>query len=96
MIKIGVSACFMYPDPTRVTFGKKTLQYLEKDMSLYLSRPGVMPILIPDLPEAELLPFLAEMDGFVFQVAVFSGDLRCLARRPLPRSIRTSHPRLRV
>jgi putative glutamine amidotransferase len=60
----------MYPDPTRVTFGKKTLQYLEKDMSLYLSRAGVMPILIPDLPESELIPFLMEMDGFVFQGGV--------------------------
>lgn len=67
MIKIGVSACFMYPDPARLVFGHKTLLYFEKDMSLYLSRSGVMPILIPDLPESELYPFLNEMDGFVFQ-----------------------------
>ncbi len=67
MIRLGVSACFMYPDPNRVVFGHKTLSYFEHDMSRYLSRPGVMPILIPDLPDEELIPFLAEMDGFVFQ-----------------------------
>ena len=67
MLKIGVSSCFMYPDPARTVFGHKTLTYLEKDMSLFLSRKGVMPILIPDLPESELIPFLAELDGFVFQ-----------------------------
>jgi putative glutamine amidotransferase len=67
MIKIGVSSCFMYPDPARAVFGHKTLLYLEKDMSLYLSREGVMPILIPDLPPEALAAFLAELDGFVFQ-----------------------------
>lgn len=67
MIYIGVSSCFMYPDPTRTVFGHKTLAYLEQDMARFLSQKGVMPILIPDLPENELIPFLSEMDGFVFQ-----------------------------
>jgi putative glutamine amidotransferase len=67
MIKIGVSACFMYPDPTRTVFGHKQLTYFEHDMSRYLSRPGVMPILLPDLPWEELEQYLNEMDGFVFQ-----------------------------
>jgi putative glutamine amidotransferase len=67
MIKIGVSACFMYPDPARAVFGHKTLIYLEKDMSLFLARKGILPILLPDLPLAELTDFLNEMDGFVFQ-----------------------------
>lgn len=67
MIYIGVSSCFMYPDPTRTVFGHKTLAYLEQDMARYLSRKGVMPILIPDLPESELNQFLGEMDGFCFQ-----------------------------
>jgi putative glutamine amidotransferase len=67
MIKIGVSACFMHPDPQRAFFGPKVLAYLEQDMARYLSRPGIMPILIPDLPEPEWSAFLAEMDGFVFQ-----------------------------
>jgi len=57
----------MYPDPNRNVFGHKTLAYFEQDMARFLSRPGVMPILIPDLPENELKQFLEKMDGFVFQ-----------------------------
>jgi len=67
MIKLGVSACFMYPDKNRTVFGHKTLTYLESDMGKFLSRPGVMPILLPDVPMNELKQFLDEMDGFVFQ-----------------------------
>jgi putative glutamine amidotransferase len=67
MLKIGVSACFMYPDPNRSVFGHKTLAYFEQDMARYLSRQGVLPILIPDLPEAQLQEFLEMMDGLVFQ-----------------------------
>lgn len=67
MIRIGVSSCFMYPDPNRAVFGHKQLSYFEHDMSRYLSRPGVMPILLPDLPWEELEQYLKEMDGFVFQ-----------------------------
>jgi putative glutamine amidotransferase len=37
-------------------------------MSRYLSRKGVMPILIPDLDDAEQFhDFISQMDGFVFQ-----------------------------
>lgn len=67
MIKLGVTSCFMYPDPNRAVFGHKTLTYFEHDMSKFLSRPGVMPILLPDLPWNELEQYLHEMDGFVFQ-----------------------------
>ncbi len=70
MIYIGVSSCFMYPDPNRLTFGHKTLAYFEQDMARWLSRPGVMPVLIPDLNETGLNQFLSEMDGFVFQGGV--------------------------
>lgn len=67
MLKIGISASFIYPDPSRAFFGKKTLTCLENDMAHYLARPGVMPILIPDLTEPCLSEFLRELDGFVFQ-----------------------------
>lgn len=67
MKKIGVTSCFMYPDSTRTFFPVKTLTYFEKDMSLFLSKKGVMPILLPDLPWEELEQYLLEMDGFVFQ-----------------------------
>ena len=67
MKKIGVASAFMYPEPERLVFGKKTLCYLEKDMGRYLSQEGAMPILIPDLEDDELSGFISEMDGFVFQ-----------------------------
>lgn len=67
MIRLGVSACFMYPDPNRSVFGHKTLAYFEQDMARFLSRKGVMPVFLPDLPWEELEQFLLEMDGFVFQ-----------------------------
>jgi putative glutamine amidotransferase len=67
MIKIGVSACFFHPDLDRATFGPKTLSYIENDMAAYIARPGVMPILIPELPKAEKLAMIEEMDGLVLQ-----------------------------
>lgn len=67
MKKIGVSACFMYPDKERIVFGPKSLSYLENDMAQYLAQQKVMPVLIPDLEDEQLVPFLKEMDGFVFQ-----------------------------
>ncbi|MDO8461499.1 MAG: gamma-glutamyl-gamma-aminobutyrate hydrolase family protein [Deltaproteobacteria bacterium] len=66
MIKIGVTACFLYPDPNRPVFGPKTLSYLENEMADYLAHQGAMPVLIPDLGEKKLKEFLAEIDGFVF------------------------------
>ena len=67
MIQIGVSACFFHPDLDRATFGPKTLSYLENDMAAYVARPNVMPILIPELPKAEKLAIINEMDGLVLQ-----------------------------
>ena len=67
MIQIGVSACFMYPDAERPVFGPKTLAYLEQDMAHYLTRAGVIPVLIPDLTDPLLEQFIDNMDGFVFQ-----------------------------
>ena len=67
MKKIGVSACFMYPDKERIVFGPKSLSYLENDMARYLTQQKVMPVLLPDLEDELLLSLLSEMDGFVFQ-----------------------------
>ena len=67
MIKIGVSACFIYPDLNRTVFGPKTLNYLEQDMARYLSRFGAFPVLIPNLEGEEMDQFLSSFDGFVFQ-----------------------------
>jgi putative glutamine amidotransferase len=47
MFKIGLSACFFYPDPARAVFSAKTLQYLEQSAAHWLMSAGAMPILIP-------------------------------------------------
>lgn len=67
MIKIAVSACFMYPDLSRNTFGAKTLSYLEADMARHISQPGIMPVLIPDLETNLLDEILAETSGLLLQ-----------------------------
>lgn len=67
MIKIGITSCLMYPDPSRLVFGPKSLNYLEEDMARYITQKGVLPILIPRVGQPYLNDILAQMDGFVFQ-----------------------------
>ncbi|GEO22437.1 gamma-glutamyl-gamma-aminobutyrate hydrolase family protein [Cyclobacterium qasimii] len=67
MLKIGISACFMYKEPSRIVFGPKNLAYVECDMFNYVSQKGILPVLLPDLPMNQLKPILEELDGFVFQ-----------------------------
>ncbi|MDX2002872.1 MAG: gamma-glutamyl-gamma-aminobutyrate hydrolase family protein [Chitinophagales bacterium] len=68
MIKIAVSACFFYPDKSRPVFGHKTLQYFERDMARYLGRQQVMPIMIPDMEDKDILAsYMDEMEGLVLQ-----------------------------
>ena len=67
MIKIGISSCFMYPDAERSVFGPKSLSYIENDMARYVTRKGILPVLIPDLEKQYFDDIIAQMDGFVFQ-----------------------------
>lgn len=67
MLRIGVTACFMYPDPNRAVFGHKTLTYFEREMSRYLARPDVQPIMIPDLEGEAMAGFLRDLDALVVQ-----------------------------
>jgi putative glutamine amidotransferase len=67
MIKIGISSCLMYPDPGRLVFGPKTLNYLEKDMANFVCQVGVLPVLIPTVEDSFLYPIMDQLDGFVFQ-----------------------------
>lgn len=62
-----MTPCFFYKDPSRVVFGHKNLTYMENDMVNYLARLGVMPYLLPDLPDELLKQYLDEADGFVVQ-----------------------------
>jgi hypothetical protein len=46
-LKIGISACFMYPDPTRNAYAPKTLQYIEESMAHWITRGGALPVMVP-------------------------------------------------
>jgi putative glutamine amidotransferase len=48
-LKIGISACFLHPDPARAAFGKKTLHYVEQSMSHWVMAAGAMPVMIPSV-----------------------------------------------
>lgn len=67
MVKIGIPSCFLYPDPTRNVFGPKLLCYIANDFAKFISRKGVMPVLIPDFYGDDMEQFLGELDGLVLQ-----------------------------
>lgn len=46
-VKIGVSACFFYPDPARAAFAPKTLQYVEQSVPHWVMSGGALPVMIP-------------------------------------------------
>ncbi|MBL8338607.1 MAG: type 1 glutamine amidotransferase [Rhodoferax sp.] len=46
-LKIGVSACFFYPDPARAAFALKTLQYVEQSVPHWIMSGGALPVMIP-------------------------------------------------
>jgi putative glutamine amidotransferase len=45
--KIGVSACFFYPDPARAAFSRKTLQYVEQSVPHWIMSGGALAVMIP-------------------------------------------------
>ena len=51
-LKIGISACFLHPDPQRNAFASKTLQYIEQSMAHWVMSGGALPVLVP-LPPGE-------------------------------------------
>ncbi len=70
-LKIGISACFLHPDPQRSAFGYKTLQYLEQSMAHWVMAAGAVPVLIPS-PEGDtargdvsLMDYAHWLDGVV-------------------------------
>ena len=70
-LKIGISACFLYPDPNRSVFAKKTLQYIEQSMAHWLMSGGALPVMIPSPagqaqpPEVHLDEYARRLDGLV-------------------------------
>lgn len=67
MIKIGLSACFFYPDKERTVFGPKSLSYMENDMARWIGKKGVLPVLLPDLEGELLTDIIDQMDGIILQ-----------------------------
>ena len=70
-LKIGISACFLHPDPQRNAFGLKTLQYVEQSMAHWVMSAGAMPVLVPS-PEGDtargdvtLADYAGWLDGLV-------------------------------
>ncbi len=46
-LKIGLSACFSYADPTRPLFTGKTLQYVEQSIAHWLMSTGALVVMVP-------------------------------------------------
>src|SRR5690606_27827864 len=67
MLKMGIRACFMYRDATRIVVGKKALNYFENHMARYIAHQGVLHVPMPGLQEDVCMELLEEMDGFIFQ-----------------------------
>lgn len=71
-LKIGISACFMHPDPARAAFAKKTLNYVERSVPEWVMSGGALPVMIPptDCDEARqcginLDDYAGWLDGLV-------------------------------
>ncbi len=46
-LKIGVSACFFHPDPTRRAAPSKTLQWIEQSTAHWLMSQDALPVMVP-------------------------------------------------
>ncbi len=65
-LKIGISACFMYPDPQRRSYAPKTLQYLEQSVPHWLMGGGAMPVMVPSgVGEIGPADYAEWLDGLV-------------------------------
>lgn len=67
-LRIGISASFFHPDPTRNIFKGKRLLYLEESLVHWVARSGAFPVLVPTTV-ASFTPdrLAAELDGLVLQ-----------------------------
>jgi putative glutamine amidotransferase len=46
-LRIGISACFFHPDPTRKAAPSKTLLWIEQSTAHWLMSEGALPVMIP-------------------------------------------------
>ena len=67
-MRIGISACFFHPDPTRPVFKGKTLLYLEESLVHWVMSHGALAYMLPSsgtCVDAQAL--ISGVDGFVLQ-----------------------------
>ena len=69
--RIGISACFLHADPTRLIFTGKTLQYVEQSIVHWVQSSGALAVMVPS-PEGHtrrgdvtLAEYAAWLDGLV-------------------------------
>ncbi len=68
ILTIGISACFMPPDPNRNLFRTKQLLYMEEQYAQYVMRHGALPLMLPTsfgTFDAEAL--VSRVDGLMLQ-----------------------------
>jgi putative glutamine amidotransferase len=66
--KIGISACFLHPDPERSMYGLNTLHYVEQSTSQWVMSGGALPVMIPDATSSgavTLADYAHWLDGLV-------------------------------
>lgn len=66
--RIGISSCFLPPDPSRRTFGPKTLLYVEQSMVHWIAAGDALVYPIPTAPpDGPITPdgWMADLDGLV-------------------------------
>jgi putative glutamine amidotransferase len=63
---IGLSCGTSYPDPARLLFLGKSLDYGEQRLSAAIARAGALPLLLPVLPDpAQLVSLVGQVDALV-------------------------------
>lgn len=60
MLHIGLSCCFLHPDPQRNLFKGKTLLYMEQSLVHWIAEEGVLVSLIPTMATQ---PWVEALDG---------------------------------
>lgn len=69
--RIGISACIMHPDPSRVLFNGRALSYIENSMAEWVFRAGATPVVLPYSASANHTRMLIEsVDGLLLHGGV--------------------------
>lgn len=69
--RIGISACIMHPDPSRVVFNGRRLSYIENSMAEWVFRAGAVPVVLPHTAQRDCAARLIEsVDGLLLHGGV--------------------------